>query len=846
MKHLPLLLILSCCAHLLYAQRSCDDLAQMLARGDIEGAFSKADNVDESAGPDCLNLAGEVCLKRGRNDRARSFFEKALALSTQNTGTRASSLNNLGLVFWNTGNNFEAKEYLIQALDIRMALYGTEHEKTAASLNDLGLVLSNTEPDAALEYYEQALEIYEALPDAPLEKVAQTKLNIGVIYRQLELFGDAINNFNDALKIWQTLHEEGHPNEGFVYANLGQTSLVMKQPGEALAYFEKALKVYEKHYGHRHPEIAYVYYMKGNIHHSREEFDEALASYQQALIANSLDFNDSHPEVNPRNESFYNANTLLSALYAKAQAFMDKSIYKTLKFNDLKLSLETLYVCDSIIDHLRRLRTNESDKIALGNAAAKVYETGVLLCHKMAYEAIKKEPYYEQSFYFSEKSKSAVLLESISDASAKSYAGIPEQELERETRLKEDITYYEQELAKKPGELLEKEYRNKLFELKQDYNDFVVRLEKEYPRYFDLKYNVKIPTVAEVQRVLDEETALVSYFLTEATGRIFVFQITKGSFQVDNVAQPAHFMHYLNGLRNSIKYQVYDLYLLTATDLYKVLFPSSLPKQVKKLVIIPSDRLGTIPYGALLTGKVKSKSEDYTQLPYLASQYATTYQYAAALYYQASADPPAESRTDRVFLCAPVQFRGMPDLPGTGEEVARLTDIFSRRSLRPEIYLRTDAHKSLVKSDRMKQYRYIHFATHGFVDESNPQLSRLSFFNGHDAVAEGDLFSGEIYNLDLSAKLVTLSACSTGLGKISRGEGVMGLSRAFAYAGARNMLVSLWSVSDESTIQLMIDFYDSIERDRFDLALQKAQQNMMTHPEYSKPFYWAPFILIGE
>ncbi len=833
-------------SNFLIAQNNCGELKSRLVEGNIIAASELLPEIGATNNPDCNNLIGETYLKRGDNQQAEKYFTKALNNSESNTETQATSLNNLGLVYWNTGNNNQAKEFLLRALHTRENLYGDRHEKTAASLNDLGLIFSNSKPNTALDYYEKSLGIYKELEGSNDEKIAQININIGVIYRQLEFYGDAINNFNEAMAIWKKLYPEGHPNEGFVFTNLGNTSLSMGNVEEAIQYFNKALAIYIRHYGERHPEIAGIYSTLGSINHGKEEFDVALDYYQKAIIANSINFNETNPEINPTSGEFFNTFTLLSTLYAKAQAFMDKSMYKTLKFGELKSSLETLYVCDSLIDKTRRLRTNESDKIALGISASKVYETGVLLCNYMAHESIKKDPYYEQAFYFAEKSKSAVLLEAIADASAKSFAGIPDVEITKENNLKATIAYYEQELAKKPTEEQLKTLQEALFNAKQSYDEFIKELENKYPKYYDLKYNVKIPTVSQLQKTLDEKSCIFSYFLAKNANRIIVFEITDDDFTVTSRTLPDNFSHLLVGLLNGINYQVYDLYILSGQELYKTLFPNDIPKNVGKLLFIPAGKLGTIPFGALLTDKVKSKSENYAELPYLGLQYAINYQYASTLYFQQVNGKQSSNQGNTAFLCAPVTFNSLPNLPGTSEEIANLKNVFNKKDISTEILLEDQALESIIKTKNLHDYRYIHFATHGLVNEASPELSRLSLFEQEADGEDGNLFSGEIYNLDLSANLVTLSACETGLGKISEGEGIIGLSRAFAYAGASNILVSLWSVSDQSTAQLMIDFYENIENDNYSEALKQAKKKLISHPVYSKPFYWAPFIIVGQ
>ncbi|MEQ8882896.1 MAG: CHAT domain-containing protein, partial [Cyclobacteriaceae bacterium] len=141
----------------------------------------------------------------------------------------------------------------------------------------------------------------------------------------------------------------------------------------------------------------------------------------------------------------------------------------------------------------------------------------------------------------------------------------------------------------------------------------------------------------------------------------------------------------------------------------------------------------------------------------------------------------------------------------------------------------------------------IHLATHGIVNQSKPELSRVFLCPG--STEDGSLYSGEIYNLKFNANLVTLSACETGLGQVAKGEGIVGLSRALQYAGAQNLIVSLWQVADKSTADLMIEFYNhSLNDSRKGYAddLRAAKLSLLRSEDYYNPYFWAPFILIGQ
>jgi CHAT domain-containing protein len=263
---------------------------------------------------------------------------------------------------------------------------------------------------------------------------------------------------------------------------------------------------------------------------------------------------------------------------------------------------------------------------------------------------------------------------------------------------------------------------------------------------------------------------------------------------------------------------------------------------IQDIVIIPSGRLGTLPFEALPIGKITQDGNFGNQ--FWVHRYSIAYEFSTTLLAQKT-KRKLEANSS-IFLCAPIQFSENPnlgDLPGTEVEVNFIASLFGTNAM---LKKSNEATETTVKQSALKDYRYIHFATHGIVDEQSPELSRIVL--NKSATDDGDLYSGEIYNLTLNADMVALSACQTGLGKVSKGEGVIGLSRALVYAGARNIMVSYWSVSDESTSQLMTGFYQSVLQSStpsFRKSLQQVKTKMIAEKKYGAPFYWAPFVLIG-
>jgi CHAT domain-containing protein len=297
-----------------------------------------------------------------------------------------------------------------------------------------------------------------------------------------------------------------------------------------------------------------------------------------------------------------------------------------------------------------------------------------------------------------------------------------------------------------------------------------------------------------------------------------------------------------------------------------------------KWVIIPDGKLHQIPFEALLTETVPPPSAaDYRTLPYLIKQHEISYHYSATLFLKSLMEPARASYANLFVGFAPVF-----------SETAKNGALFQLQL--PEFTVaRPDAHRYLVTRDgktleelkysaqelrdilavflnhgrnflyqeaseenfkkTVKGSKYVHVATHGFINSENPKLSNLAFSQPQDNTAKEDgiLFSGETYNLDLNADLLVLSACQTGVGKLVKGEGLMALTRGFLYSGARNIIASLWKVYDQHTSLLMVEMYRQIAAGKsYSAALREAKLKMIANPETAGPQSWAGFVLIGR
>ena len=812
---------------------SCKKIDDLLNQGAIEQAYSLAINYENDTELACLFRVAKAYYFAGRSEKSEKLLSGFILPKAENK-LKANAFNLYALLTWNNGNYNEASAYMDEAFKILTEIKADDLS-LAAFYNDYGLILSNHQPNESIQWYEKAYEIY--LQNKNHQKAINTKTNIATAFLQQKNFLKSLQIYSKVLPEWQSLYPDGHPTMGFIWINLARIRQQMDERDKANKNFQSALELYLKYFGVRHPEVANVHILMGNFYNEAGDFTMAINHYQKAIIANTNAF-EGNSNANPAIAKNTSDLIALNAIYYKSRAFMDRHYVETLNFDDLKVALSGLQTCDSIIDKVRRVRANESDKIAFGSIALEVYQTGVGLCYAMADVSFSKSKYEELAFYFSEKSKSAILFQSINDASAKQYAGLPDHLLEKEESIKSAINFYEQQLIAGNNREKINKIKSKIFDLSRQHDSLIFHMEKEYPNYYNLKYNTIPANLDELQAQLNDDEILLSYFIHNESGRIYIFEISADDYTIHRVYDE-NFQRYIRALGNGIVFREPQSLRIAGEKLYKMLIPR-LNKKTRDLVIIPSGVLSTIPFEVLVSKS--SKTNKYDEWEFLLHEANIKYQYSASLFVQAR-NSGDKNYSEKALLCAPVGFDDLPDLPATREEVVSLSGIFSKRKITSDMLLEQKASEDSFRKLPYKDYGYLHFATHGYVDEKDPELSRIFLAASQDE--DGSLYSGEIYNLQLNAKLVTLSACETGLGKLSEGEGIIGLTRALLYAGADNVVVSFWTVADESTKVLMIRFYGNMTDDNYAKALREAKINIIAEKKFAEPYYWAPFILIG-
>ncbi|MES2386543.1 MAG: CHAT domain-containing tetratricopeptide repeat protein [Bacteroidota bacterium] len=840
----------------------------MLRLGNLNGAEAQSTELKQEAntnpGPDSLMqgeafyASGLVNLYRGRSEQAGSDFYSALRITNRNRGPNhvriADIYNGLGLNAWNTQEQAQALMYFYQSLAIREANYGSGNPEVAAACNNLGLVFQQNEPDSALHWFTRADNIYRSIYKTGHPARLYTGINKAIAANSLGYTNRAEGELELLLTEINRSLGPRHPTAGFVKATLSGFLFERGNYERSKATATDALGIYLDACGNRHPETASLRLRLSEVAEKQNRPNDALAILQQAMVSASSNFESADVYLSPGPGEALNAMLMLELYRRKARLLETRYNLKTLNRKDLDASLLNLSLADSLLTRLRRLRTGNADKLTLGSASADVYAGALRICMQLAQVSARPAYYKKLAFRFCERSKAAVLQAAVAEASARRFAGIPDSVLEREQHLEAHVNLLEQKLAaaESPGILAA--LRLQLFVAAQSLQNLVQAMERKYPAYYDLKYRNPNPDPDKIRESLEPGTALLSYYLAPSDSKLYVFCITnKGLKAVVKTAGPA-FYRSLNGLHNGIIYRDAQTFTLNARSLQKTLMPFRLPASVKQLVLIPDAQLLRIPFEALLTGS--QKTGDSRRPTYLTEKYAIGYHYSATLYAQQHRDTSGmKGSGEGLLLFAPVSFEydygpNQPELPtltSSGEEAEAIAFAFRQQGLPEKSYTAEFATESSLKKSGTEKYSFLHLATHGLADEEHPELSRIWLVPGDGE--DGMLYSGEVYGLHLNTRLVTLSACETGLGAEVKGEGLIGLSRALLYAGAGHVVVSLWSVGDEGTKKLMSSLYTNLLRQNGNhtaLALQRARIELIESKEFNEPFFWAAFVGVGR
>lgn len=829
---------------------------------------------------------GRIHLALGEKADALRFFRQALALFRElhDEPQYARTLNNLGQAYSSLGEPDPALACYREALSIHRRL-GDRWGETV-TLNDLGRTSASIGAiETALSYYNQALPRWRELGDRGSEAV--TLSNMADLFGSLGEPQRALDNLSQALPLLERVGERR--NLAIALARQGVALGLSGRAREGLAPLERALKLLRQ-VGDRREEAVALNNL-GWLQTQLGRWDEARRCYSgadeifralaerpsQAAVLTNLGWIENE-RGHPREAAilFSRALSLLKIFrYREREAGAWLGLAHARRQAGDPAGAKP--AAETAIRHIESLR-NEPASHELRSSFFASKQDYYSFYIDLLMELHRRHPragHAARAFEASESKRARSLLDMLAEAGADLRRGIDPRLFRRETELAKALNAAERRrrylLASKapppPRAAVDREIRRLLDGLERVNAE--IRLAS--PRYTELT-QPRPSRLAEIQRrVVDRDTLLLEYSLEEERSYLWaVTPETLDSFELPPRAVlegKARRAYRLLAAGDSPLARTQTA--LALADLSRCLLqPVAGRMRGKRLLIVADGALHYIPFGAL--PKPGSPRLPSGEAAPLAAGHEIVMAPSASAVLSFDQLPAAEGRTaallavlaDPVFSAADPRVSRGPASLGQGKAgraaFERLT--FSREeaeeilSLVPAsrrfAALGFAASKETVLSGRLGRYPIVHFSTHAVLDTEHPELSGivLSLVDPHGRPQDGFLRAHEIYQLDLPADLVVLSACRTALGKEVRGEGLVGLTRGFLYAGARRVLVSLWAVEDPATAELMRRFYRELLQGGKSpaAALQAAQLSLSQERRWQAPYYWAGFVLQGD
>jgi len=797
---------------------------------------------DEAA---ALNNLGFAYFSLGEPQPAEESYRQALALrrATGDRAGEAQALNNLAVLYRSLGEIDEALRAYGEAREILATL--DDRRQEAATLNNLGVAYTGIgEAERARLYLTEALALRRAVEDRRGEIV--TLNNLGRLESRNGAPDKAISFHQQALEVARATSDAR--NEGISRSFLGQTLAAAGRSAEALAELDKALAL-QSQTGDR-PSEATTLGHKGEVLTAGGRAAEALPLFEQALTG-------LRAAGDRANEA--------AALAARARALRD--------LGELDKAASDAEAAIAALESLRTRLGSPELRAAFRGSRNDVYELHVDVLMRLA-AARPGQGFDRAAFEASELARARSLLDVLRESGAAIRGGVDpalatrQRDLERRLTLKADRRQIL--LGRGKGDQAEtKALEIESERIRAELDNLDNEIRRTSSRYADLTHP-KAASTGEIQALLDSGTLLLEYSLGRERSYLWAVDATglhsfvlPGREEIERAARAFHQALSTpapSGDDSRARIGETLSRMLLGPVAGKIGDPGDLGE--RRLAIVPDGALGYIPFDVL--------PEPGRSDPLIARHEVAVLPSASVLAAERrelARRPPA--RELAIVLADPVFQPDDPRVARNGrktpamaaEALPRLSRLrFSRQeaqaiaALAPPdaVATRLDfaADRDLVLSGGLRDFRYVHFATHGVFDAERPELSGLALSRvdaaGHPR--EGFLRLRDVYDLDLAADLVVLSGCQTALGKEIRGEGLLGLTRGFLYAGAPRVVASLWWIDDRATAALMTELYRGMwtEGLRPAAALRKARLALARQHRFRDPSYWGAFVLQGD
>lgn len=866
----------------------------------IRKTFFKEDNF--SLAKSFFKL-GTVLLAQKDLRAALDYFNKALKLKLDDSKESKilhSKINSfLGYKNYDQGNYDDALDFFEKAFNLAKEVFKDDNLFFFKIYNDFGIIFNAKEQiNESLKYYQKALSISINNYGADNhEDQAMLYYNVSDIYLKQNKKSKALYHSQKSLKLVKNLFGENHRNLFFPYSQIGR----IHNDENGIPYIQKALRICENADNIDYIRVSFLYDYLAEIYLNIKDYPLALVSakkalelrvkmfgkqnmnsirtlsniseiylkindYKNAILYNeqSINFNYLGNETykivskNFKPTNYLNSDLYLESLKVKGDIYLDLYL-KNNTDEDLVLSNLAYKKAASLINHLRNETRNYDDKIKFSEIVKSIYEKNIktnLLLNKLE----ESDSFLIESFYDSEKSRANVLRELTKNANIKKKSNIGTKVIELEKSINSEISKLTSDVIKEVTSKNKDTIKiytleGKILNLTRSKDSLEKRIEKDFPKYYKLKYEKNSISISEIQKKIDKTTTVIEFF--SGDNSVYVFIITKDSFNVEELfieeldTKIEHFNAYITN-KEHMKYTN------EASQLYnQIIKPIRKHFVGDKLIIVPDESLWHLQFDLLLTKKNKKPK---AQPSYLLYDYAISYANSLSLLFEENS---TESKTKLLDECIAFSYTNYKpksdktesitleklrnskiDLPGTRKEIKELSKIFDGN------YFYGENASEFNFKQNVNKYKLVHLALHADIDSLNPRNLKILFSNVLKQKKEDNkLFGHELYSLNIPADLVVLSACNTGVGKINKGEGILSLGNAFQHAGAKSLLLSRWKISDDTTPEVMKLFYTNLKNGiNKSKALQKAKLDYLANSNYftSQPFYWGSFYLLGD
>lgn len=521
---------------------------------------------------------------------------------------------------------------------------------------------------------------------------------------------------------------------------------------------------------------------------------------------------------------------------------------------------------NEIISRLSRVHRHESAKYELSELTQDINHQSLQIAYFL-FDRFNDRDKLNDLFNAMERSKSSLLLQAVQKLRAQRIANVPDYVIEKENTLKTKIAfltseiYYETQQGIRADKDRKRRLTDKLNKLESDYISYLEFIEKTYQKYFNLKYNQVYAKMAELQQRLKKDEVLVNYVVMDTS--IHILAVTSEDIHYKISKTPARLGANISRYVKSLKGDDIEFYITFSNALYVSLIqPIESIILDKNLIIIPDAQLNYIPFEIIPTELIAVTTEPndfsiFKKIPYLLRRSTVVYNYSSTLFLESKNKvvektskgfvgyAPDFSGVDSFTLSHKHQKKKYDDLLLTPLENAAIEVRSIGGLMGGKTWLGYNATEKAFKFDA-DTFGIVHFATHGILNNKFPLYSNLVLLGDDDE--DGLLHTYELYNMNISAELVALSACNTGVGRFQKGEGSMSIARGFAYAGCPNIAMTLWPVSDQATQILMEQFYTNLMKGMSKAeSLQQAKLYFIEkgNGSITLPYFWSGLLISG-